>query len=414
MRFLLIPLLACLTAVDAWMPSDRGLFGETRNANHTRLPAGKGRTVRKWLQVSGKVRGVNLGSMFIIEPWMASTEWANMGCGSSASEFDCVLKLGQTAANAAFQAHWARWITQDDIETMASYGINTIRIPVGYWIDESIVYSDSEHFPQGGLAYLDQLVGWASNKGFYIIIDLHGAPGAQVAKQAFTGQYAPTPGFYQTYQYERAYSFLQFITNRIHTNANYRNVGMVGVVNEPIAGQPSLISEYYPTAYGKIRATESSLGVTANSHIHIQFMDASWGAGDPKASLTNTFFVAYDNHRYLKWDPSVATTQAGYLGASCADNVASDGDTPLIVGEWSISPADAVQTSPAFDIADSANAAFYTSWWAAQVLAYEKQEGWIFWAWKAQLADYRWSYSEAVQKGIVPTDPDQAYQEGVC
>lgn len=68
------------------------------------------------------------------------------------------------------------------------YGLNTIRIPVGYWIKEDIVYSDSEHFPQGGLSYLEQVCGWASDAGFYIIIDLHGAPGAQVPKNADTGQ----------------------------------------------------------------------------------------------------------------------------------------------------------------------------------------------------------------------------------
>ena len=188
MRLSLVSLLGCLAISHAWLPSDKDLFGETKNATVSNLAVGKGKAVTKWLPTSGKIRGVNLGSMFIVEPWMASNEWATMGCGLAQSEFDCVSALGQTAANAAFQAHWARWISESDIATMSSYGLNTIRIPVGYWIDESIVYSDSEHFPQGGLAYLDQVCGWASDYGFYIIIDLHGAPGAQVAQQPFTGQ----------------------------------------------------------------------------------------------------------------------------------------------------------------------------------------------------------------------------------
>ena len=52
---------------------------------------------------------------------------------------------------------------------------------------ESIVY-DSEHFPQGGLTYLERVCGWASDAGFYIIIDMHGAPGAQVVQNSDTGQ----------------------------------------------------------------------------------------------------------------------------------------------------------------------------------------------------------------------------------
>lgn len=71
---------------------------------------------------------------------------------------------------------------------MQSYGLNAIRIPVGYWIREDLVYADSEHFPQGGLQYLEQICGWASDAGLYIIIDLHGAPGAQVAGNPDTGQ----------------------------------------------------------------------------------------------------------------------------------------------------------------------------------------------------------------------------------
>ena len=71
---------------------------------------------------------------------------------------------------------------------MKLFGLNAIRIPVGYWIREDLVYNNSEHFPQGGLPYLEQICGWASDEGFFIVIDLHGAPGAQVATNADTGQ----------------------------------------------------------------------------------------------------------------------------------------------------------------------------------------------------------------------------------
>ena len=134
------------------------------------------------------IRGVNLGSQFIVEPWMANDEWNGMGCGGQASEFDCVNKLGQAQANSVWQKHWSTWTTKDDIAKMKSFGLNAIRIPVGYWIQEDLVYKDSEHFPQGGLHYLEQICGWASDAGFYIVIDLHGAPGAQVATNADTGQ----------------------------------------------------------------------------------------------------------------------------------------------------------------------------------------------------------------------------------
>ena len=242
-----------LSPVYAWLPGlDKTLIAQdgTNLFNSTAGPYSNS-TTKKWLQASGKIRGVNLGSMFVFEPWIAETAWSNMGCGSYQSEFDCVSGLGQSAANSAFQSHWSSWITQSDITQMQSYGLNTIRIPVGYWMMESIVYT-SEHFPQGGIGYLEQVCGWASNAGFYIIIDMHGAPGAQVATNPDTGQYAPSPGFYVSYQYSRAEQFLSWITNLIHTNTNFRNVGMIGIVNEPVQNAntvATMLSSYYPAAY---------------------------------------------------------------------------------------------------------------------------------------------------------------------
>jgi aryl-phospho-beta-D-glucosidase BglC (GH1 family) len=200
----------------------------------------------------GKIRGVNLGSQFVFEPWIAMQAWSELGCGDQQSEYDCVVKLGQEAANAAFAEHWGTWITEEDIGEMQSYGLNTIRIPVGYWMKEDLVDSTSEWFPQGGYGYLEKICGWASDAGLYIIIDLHGAPAAQVAKNAFTGQFAPSPGFYNDYNYNRALNFLQWMANNIHTNDNFRNVGMLEVLNEPVQNADmtaSLRSSYYPDAF---------------------------------------------------------------------------------------------------------------------------------------------------------------------
>lgn len=104
-------------------------------------------TAQAWLPASGKIRGVNLGSLFVFEPWMSSSEWSKMGCSGQQSEFDCVMNTGQTAADSNFQAHWKRWVNETDLDEMMSLGLNTVRIPLGYWLKESLVDS-SEHFPK--------------------------------------------------------------------------------------------------------------------------------------------------------------------------------------------------------------------------------------------------------------------------
>lgn len=140
------------------------------------------------------IRGVNLGSLFIVEPWMSSTTWESMGCSGAKSEWDCVVALGQDKANAAFQEHWDTFITASDFDKMKSYGINTVRIPVGYWFVEETIDA-GENWPRGGMKYLDKVAGLAAARNIGVIIDLHGAPGVQVANNAFTGHVslAPSP-----------------------------------------------------------------------------------------------------------------------------------------------------------------------------------------------------------------------------
>lgn len=165
--------LVALPLVAAWLPvTDRELTSSGKNLFNSK----------------GTIRGVSSGSHFVFEPWMASSTWNSMGCGNQTSEFDCVSALGQDKANSVFQNHWKSWLTQDDINSMTSYGLNTLRIPIGYWLDESIVYNDSEHFPQGGLPYLQSVCGMAANAGMFVILDLHGVPDAQVADNPDTGQ----------------------------------------------------------------------------------------------------------------------------------------------------------------------------------------------------------------------------------
>ncbi|KAF4119681.1 glucan endo-1,6-beta-glucosidase [Geosmithia morbida] len=364
-----------------------------------------------WLP-EGKLRGVNLGSMFVFEPWIDSGEWSNMGCGDARSEFDCVSSLGQDAADSAFQSHWQDWVAEDDLDEMMAAGLNTIRIPLGYWIYEDIVDS-SEHFPKGGFDILKTFVGKASDRGFYIILDLHGAPGAQQVNNAFTGQYNPSADFYNDYNYGRAVQWHAWMAEQVHSNDEFRNVGMIELVNEPLQGNApeSLRSEYYVDALQAIRDAESSKGVGSGSQLHVQMMSDLWGSGNPSQYLGDSSNTAYDDHRYLKWDSSVAVSKDAYLSESCDnDRVAED---TLVIGEWSLSVPDDVEGSDDWD--PSSNADFYSRWFAAQIQSYERSAlGWVFWTWKAGLDDPRWSYKDALDAGIISKDLDSVINSSVC
>jgi aryl-phospho-beta-D-glucosidase BglC (GH1 family) len=124
MKIIILTLLGCLAVTQAWLP--------------TNSPFGK--NLRAFCRAK-KIRGANLGSQFIIEPYMAADDWLNMGCGqfpedsAAKAERDCIenqLRGRQSQANKVWHQHWGSWTKQSDFATMISYGLNTIRIPVGY------------------------------------------------------------------------------------------------------------------------------------------------------------------------------------------------------------------------------------------------------------------------------------------
>ena len=131
MHFKALAVLSCGALVSAWLPGDDKVITSSSNVDLFNRTPSINSGSKRWLPGSGKLRGVNLGSVFIAEPWLMGNSWGQMGCGDQKSEFDCVLKLGQQAANSAFKHHWDTWITQSELQEMVNYGLNTIRIPVG-------------------------------------------------------------------------------------------------------------------------------------------------------------------------------------------------------------------------------------------------------------------------------------------
>ncbi|ELU38124.1 hypothetical protein AG1IA_07847 [Rhizoctonia solani AG-1 IA] len=59
---------------------------------------------------------------------------------------DLVKKLGQEQADKVFNEHWATWFTEKDADIIKNAGLNTIRIPLGYWIVESLVDRSTEYY----------------------------------------------------------------------------------------------------------------------------------------------------------------------------------------------------------------------------------------------------------------------------
>ena len=206
------------------------------------------------------------------------------------------------------------------------------------------------------------------------------------------------------------------MTRRIHNTPSYKaTVGIIEVVNEPQTdrerdGRPqqekdTLTQKYYPQALAAVRAAENDLKIPTDQRLHVQLMDKLWGAGDPKSNLPSDSNIVFDDHNYVggavEADHKPAQ-QADYMSYTCyKDNRLTDGDTPEIVQEFSLTVNDG--SSSEFDWNKAANTPFYKQWFIAQQRLYEQTNGWIFWTWRNQLNDPRWDYSYLVYKNWIPT-----------
>ena len=119
-----------------------------------------------------KVRGVNLGGWFVLEPWITPSLFeATASYGTVVDEYTYTQALGATEASNRLTAHWSSWITEADFEEIASFGLNHVRIPIGYWALNPL---DGDPYVQGQLPYLDQAITWARTHGLKVMLDLHG------------------------------------------------------------------------------------------------------------------------------------------------------------------------------------------------------------------------------------------------
>ncbi|KAF7329150.1 Glycoside hydrolase [Mycena kentingensis (nom. inval.)] len=219
-----------------------------------------------------KIHGVNLGSWLVIEPWMLPQEWLDMG-GMNNCACQNATCIGSEAAfaqaypdtvDATMQEHWDSWFNQDDVDALADAGINTVRIPLGYWLVEQLVDEDAgEIFPKGGMKALRRGLEQLNEAGIVAILDHHAVPGAQAVNQQFAGTCTPTPQFYTDYNFHRALIWTAVMTAISHVDPAFESVVSIQAVNEVVmdSSQTPGYGEFQKNFVRTVRAVEVLLGL---------------------------------------------------------------------------------------------------------------------------------------------------------
>ena len=139
------------------------------------------------------LRGHSPGGWLLQEGYMLKTEeFAN-------AEYQIREKIealiGSDKKDEFYDQWYANHFTKRDVDSLASWGFNCIRVPLHYKlftlpIEEEPVAGENTWL-DGGFEILDNLLSWCADNELYLILDLHAAPGGQ-GEDAAISDYDPS------------------------------------------------------------------------------------------------------------------------------------------------------------------------------------------------------------------------------
>jgi len=299
--------------------------------------------------IPSPIRGVNIGGWLILEEWM------NPDIFSSTDAVDQWTFDEIANANASLHEHWLTYFTEADVNKIASWGINALRIPIGYW-----AYNNTETpYIKGTDWYLEQAIGWARNAGLKVLVDCHGSPGSQNVScytlnlltatdnpQGFDNSgHEGNVSWQSVPNLETSIKVLETMTEK-YGSMEYADVVFgIELVNEPISWDQNNFTTtqtWAQEAYKavKSKATNENLMVI----MHDGFMGpASWeqvGAALNGNATKSQAKFAIDVHLYQNQVALDSTlTQPQHIEMACnwtqSEFLPASSPLPVIVGEFS-------------------------------------------------------------------------------
>ena len=116
------------------------------------------------------IKGVNLGNWLVLEKWMSPALFEGT---TAEDEYYLPTQLSPEVYEARIRIHRSEYITERDFVTIKRMGMESVRIPVPYFI-----FGDRKPFI-GCIEELDKAFNWAEKYGLTILIDLHTVPLSQ-------------------------------------------------------------------------------------------------------------------------------------------------------------------------------------------------------------------------------------------
>ncbi|WWD19440.1 hypothetical protein CI109_103900 [Kwoniella shandongensis] len=351
------------------------------------------------------IRGVNLGGWLLTEAWITPSLYSS----GADDEWSLCNGLGKKSCSSALKSHWESFFTLDDIVEIKAAGLNSLRIPIGYWAVDLLDY---EPYVSGQYPYLIRAINWAQELGLSVLIDLHGAPGSQNG-QDNSGLIGPVLFHTNTSNSDRSINVLKNLTEEFSKDIYGGVVRGIELLNEPRLSSGGFtmdqLKSFYSAGSSVIRAASNTINVTFHGNYWSNYDPSNVDATSTPSRLT------LDSHQYYAFAPLNNLPPDTILESIC--NVSRLlKSTPSIpytfVGEWSLETGTAPNTTSSRQNRENSQAkrTWLRTMFEAQLAAYspngpgQQSIGWYYWTWKTEYDIDTWSYRRGVQQGYIPKD----------
>ena len=387
------------------------------------------------------VKGVNLGNWLVLEKWMSPALFDGT---TAEDEYYLPTQLSPEVYEARIRIHRSEYISERDFATIKRIGLNTVRIPVPYFI-----FGDRPPFI-GCIAELDKAFGWAEKYGIKILIDLHTAP---MSQNGFDN--GGISGVCRWSQMPEEVEFVLNVLEKLAKRYGQRE-GLFGItpINEPVTEEMwttmevqkryppvdlelakgsapntlEFLRDFYDKAYDRIRPN-----VKEDAYVvfHDAFMLKAWKEFITQPKYQN---VMLDTHQYLMVAEAMGCEQTldgyiKYIQEHYAKDIAEVQEyVPIVCGEWCLFNSYAVgvdtkggqsmlngmdYTENEAGLSEEDKKHVYTQLADAHLAAWQNGSGYFYWSYKLLLdtvseANWRgwdcWDLSKSVDLGWFPSE----------
>lgn len=211
---------------------------------------------RRAVYQNREIFGVNFGSLFVLEKYIYGEMFEN---GGGDVELDAIKRCGNNDnTKSRLEAHWENYCSDSDWEWLKSKGVNSVRIPIGYWhVDPR--FTHGTHFEPVKDVYFnawkilkEKYIQKASQYGISVLVDLHALPfGANTGDHS--GEKLSQAGFWSNSKARQlALDAIKFISEDLQ---QFDNISGLQIVNESVFDNEAKYQKrYYLEAINVIRS----------------------------------------------------------------------------------------------------------------------------------------------------------------